>query len=210
MKMVVKNTENNRGEIMLEAMIIFPTIVIILFFIIALFSIYYQHWNYNIIAEEIAMRVAQTYKYTGADVLEGSVQLEEIANLSPYRYWFYQDDFSGAAQRKANTIAKGRSNMLFGGENISVKTNVVKDTMGRRHVEVTFTAKYSVPFGGMFELLGIGKFTECKVVTYADCYDATNYLNTVDFVARVTNDKKLDIISEALDLITSIFGIDVP
>lgn len=207
MKIIYKNHENNNGEIMLETVIVFPVIVIILFFIIALLSIYYQHWNYNLIAEEIAMRAAQTYKYTDADVLNGSIEIEDITNLSPYRYWFHYGELKDGAQDKATTIAKARSNMFFGGENITVKTEVVKDTMGRRHVEVTFTAKYSVPFGGIFEFLGLKDFTTCNISTYADCYDATNYLNTVDFVARITKIKGLDLISKILEFGESVYEL---
>lgn len=207
MKIVKKNAEKNSGEIMIESLIVFPIVVLILFLIISLFSIYYQHWNYNIIAEEIAVSVAQTYKYTGADVLTGSVELKDISNLSPYRYWFNNGDMKSAAQKKASTIAKGRSNMLFGGEDITVKTEIVKDTMGRRHVEVEFTAKYSVPFGGIFDILGMKNFTTCKITTYADCYDATNYLNTVDFVARVTKIDALDLISKILEFGESIYEL---
>lgn len=202
---VINKKANNSGVIMMEALIVFPMVVFILFLIISLFSVYYQHWNYNLIAEEIAMRASQTYRYKNVDLLTGEISKSNINDLSPYRYWFYSDTMVRAVNTKAQTIVGKRSNMFFGGENITVSTKVVHDTMGRRHIEVDLTAKYNVPFIGIFEAFGMKNFTTCHVTTYADCFDAISYMNSTDFVKRITNSNKLNVVSDIINLVEALF-----
>lgn len=194
------------GEIMIEALIVYPVIIGMLFFVIALFSIYYQHWHYNIIADEIAMRIAQTYKYENSNVLTGEIKTKDISDLKPLRYWFWSGDMERGAKSKAKKIASAREENFFAGEDITVETEVKKDTMGRRHVAVKLSCKYSVPFRGMLEYFGMEDVTSCKITTYADCFDMTNYMNSVDFIAHITNSSKLNIINETIEFVEHIIG----
>lgn len=200
--------EANSGEIMLESMIIFPIFIGLLFFIIAFFSIFYQRWNYNIIAEEIADRVAIAYKYEDADKFTGEVSVDDVTGLSIIRHWSTTPYMEGGTQDKADFIADKRSNIFFAGEDIDVETDLVRDTMGRRHVEVKLTAKYNVPFLPVLESFGLTNITECHVTTYADCDDMINYMNTADFVLNVTTKytSGLDTLSKIFDLGKDIFG----
>ena len=58
----------------------------LLFFILAIFSVLFQRWNIQTIANESATRVAQTYKLMDADVDTGYVSKSKVAEVREYRY----------------------------------------------------------------------------------------------------------------------------
>ena len=51
----------DKGEVMPEALIVYTITIFLLFFILAIFSVLFQRWNIQTIANESATRVAQTY-----------------------------------------------------------------------------------------------------------------------------------------------------
>lgn len=53
--------KNEKGEVMLESLIVYSVTIFLLFFILAIFSVLFQHWNIQTVANESVIRVAQTY-----------------------------------------------------------------------------------------------------------------------------------------------------
>lgn len=53
---------------MLESLIVYTITVFLLFFLLSIFSILFQAWNVQIIANETAAKAAQTYKLSEADL----------------------------------------------------------------------------------------------------------------------------------------------
>lgn len=51
----------DKGEVMPESLIVYTITIFLLFFILAIFSVLFQRWNIQTIANESATRVAQTY-----------------------------------------------------------------------------------------------------------------------------------------------------
>ena len=76
----------DKGEVMPESLIVYTITIFLLFFILAIFSVLFQRWNIQTIANESATRVAQTYKLMDADVDTGYVSKSEVAEFREYRY----------------------------------------------------------------------------------------------------------------------------
>ena len=57
----VMKEKYDKGEVMLESLIVYTITIFLLFFILAIFSVLFQRWNIQTIANESATRVAQTY-----------------------------------------------------------------------------------------------------------------------------------------------------
>lgn len=195
------------GEIMLEAIIIFPFVVFILLMVIALFSLYYQHWHYNNIANEIAMRVAATYRYSDSqndvDLLTGSISMDGYTDMARHRYLFSNGKMSTYAKTSASKIADKRKEAIFAGEDLKVNTNILLDSVGRRHVVVELSCKYNVPFRGLLDKYGFDKLTTCKITTTADCLDYINYLSSVDYVVSISDPQ---ILVDAVNFLSELMG----
>jgi hypothetical protein len=73
---------------------------------------------------------------------------------------------------------------------IDVTTEIKSDYLARRHVEVTVTSKFVVPFHNAFEYIGLGNALTYRATGYADCVDLLDYLNTVEFVDHATDPKR--------------------
>lgn len=80
------NIRSEKGEIMLEAMIVYIITLFLLFFILAIFSILYQRWNLQTIADETVARMAQTYRFSTAEESSGYVEKEDLVKVGKYRY----------------------------------------------------------------------------------------------------------------------------
>lgn len=78
MQWIKKRMKNEKGEVMLESLIVYSVTIFLLFFILAIFSVLFQRWNIQTIANESAARVAQTYRLMDADVETGYVSKSEI------------------------------------------------------------------------------------------------------------------------------------
>lgn len=86
MQWIKKGMKNENGDVMLESLIVYSVTIFLLFFILAIFSVLFQRWNIQTIANESATRVAQTYKLMDADVDTGYVSKSEVAEVREYRY----------------------------------------------------------------------------------------------------------------------------
>ena len=73
-----KDCKNDKGAIILESLIVYPVTIFLLFFILAIFSVLYQRWNLQTIANESAARMAQTYRLSQADKSSGFVDETQL------------------------------------------------------------------------------------------------------------------------------------
>lgn len=205
----------NSGELMLESLIVYMITLFLLFFILAIFSVWYQRWNIQTIANEAATRMAQTYRFDSTDAESGYVTKEQLVEVGLYR------NFLGFNKEKS---MKSRIS-LYAGERLSRTTytkNVSEpvfavqlkhDAMGRRHVELTITGEYSVPFGEALTFFGFPGTTTYEVTSYAECLDLIDYINYVDFVKEQTGlgqikggiIKSVDAVIGVIDAAVSLF-----
>ncbi len=186
----MERCQSERGAIMLEALIVYPVTIFLLFFVLALFSIFYHIWNIQAIANEAAVKAAQTYKYKEADIEAGYVSAEQVSGLERYRYLFWgQDIMEADAGRKIEAYINRRLDHTSFVNKLTepeIEFKIEKDALSNRHVEVVVTEEFTVPFGDALSYFGYDNVIHYEAVAYADCLDIIDYINTVDFVGEQT------------------------
>lgn len=198
---------------MLESLIVYTITIFLLFFILAIFSVLFQRWNIQTIANESATRVAQTYKLTDADTVTGSVTVDQISAISPYRYIFSKSDLQTSATKKIKDYATTRLANTTYTKNVTepvISVEVKKDALSRKHIEVTISGEYSVPFGEALSYFGFESTTKYTQTSYAECVDMIDYVNTIDFVhyqstLSIFNSSFVKAINSVLKLFDHIF-----
>lgn len=207
----IKNTINSKkGEIMLESIIVYTITLFLLFFILAIFSILYQRWNLQTVANESVTRMAQTYRFSTADAYSGYVKKDDVVQVGKYRYvtTVFTDNMEKTVDSRIKNYTSLRLAKTTYTKNIVdpvCHVAVVPDAMGRRHLELTITGEYSVPFGEALVYFGFPGTTTYEVKAYADCVDIIDYINFVDYVDRTTS--LSDLGSDTLGLINALFGL---
>ena len=64
MKGMKEGMKNENGEVMLESLIVYSVTIFLLFFILAIFSVLFQRWNIQTIANEAATRVWKVQSFS--------------------------------------------------------------------------------------------------------------------------------------------------
>lgn len=211
---IKKGYKNEKGEVMLESLIVYSITIFLIFFILAIFSVLFQRWNIQTIANEAATRIAQTYKLMEADESTGYVSKSDITEIREYRYIWNNSELQNSAKTKIEDYASWRLLKTTFTKNVTepqFDIKVVNDSLARRHIEVTITGEYSVPFGQALSYFGFDSTTKYEVSAYADCVDIVDYINTVDFVKTQTSlnqlgSKTIGLINAILKLFDNIFG----
>jgi len=203
--------QNNSGAIMLEALIVYPVTIFLLFFILAIFSVLYQRWNIQTIANDTASRMAQTYRLTTADEITGYVSQEDLIAVGAYRYAgnLVTKNMEKSIDKRASDYASWRLKKTTYTKDVTeptVQALVHPDSLGRRHLEVIVTGEYAVPFGEFLDYFGFEGTIVYEARAYAECIDLIDYINMVDFVDTQTNisGKLVGFIDSILNLIDNI------
>lgn len=183
------------GEVMLEALIVYAITVFLLFFLLAIFSVLFQSWNIQIIANETAARAAQTYKLAEADMVTGGVADPQDLLVPKYRYLLNNKELENQVRRKIEDYASGRLVRTTYTKQISepqIEMTVEKDALARRHIEVRIAGNYAVPFGEALGYFGFDTVAHYDTVARAECLDLIDYIDTVDFAANQLSLDQLD------------------
>lgn len=214
MHCIKKGLKNEKGEVMLESLIVYSVTIFLLFFILAIFSVLFQRWNIQTIANESATRVAQTYKLMDADVDTGYISKSKVTEVREYRYIWKNSELQNSAKTKIEDYASERLNKTTFTKNVTepqFEINIVPDSLSRRHVEVKIIGEYAVPFGQALSYFGFESTTKYEVTAYADCVDIIDYVNTIDYVETQTSlnqfgSETIKLVNAVLKLFDNIFG----
>lgn len=209
----IHKKQNDQGAIMLEALIVYPITLFLLFFILAIFSVLYQQWNLQTIANDAAARMAQTYRLNDADEITGEVTKSQLTSVGIYRY------AGNLITKKMETSIDDRVSEYAGWrlERTTFTKDVTEpkitavvhpDSLGRRHLEVTVTGEYTVPFGEALAYFGFDSIITYEAKAYADCVDMIDYINFVNYVDTQTNISGpfIGLIDSVLSLFDNIFN----
>lgn len=206
---------NTEGAIILESIIVYPITIFLLFFVLAIFSVLYQRWNLQIIANESATRMAQTYRLSQADESSGFVTEDQLVDIGAYRYMsnLVTKNMEESIDERVSSYAQWRLSRTTYTNSVGdpeIDVTVIPDSLGRRHMEVKLTGVYSVPFGESLSYFGFDSTITYETTAYADCVDIIDYINLVDYVDTQTSLKKfgsktIGLIDAALSLFDNIF-----
>ena len=189
---------NESGEVMLEGLIVYTITVFLLFFLLAIFSVLFQAWNVQTIANETAAKAAATYKLADSDLADPYVSVDQITGISRFRYWFGDDSLERDAETKSFEYSQDRLQKTTYTKAVTqpeVAVQVKEDTLARRHIEVTITGEYTVPFGEALSYFGFDSIAHYETTASAECLDLIDYIDTVDFAGKQCS---LDILGSSL------------
>lgn len=193
MKWMYQKFKNNRGgEITLETMLVMIPTIFVLVFLLGLGFLLYQHWDVQIVADDVATKIAGTYGTLSAENSTGAITEEQYNDISLYRYRTgTESTYRLENKARAKTYLTNRLRVTSYSSAISEPTvdyNVgVNDSFARRHMEIKISATYRVPFSEGLELMGIDGERTYSGTSAAECIDMLDYINATTFADEVSN-----------------------
>lgn len=185
MSKVRKKSEcRENGEIMIEAILVMIPTLFVMIFLLSLGFLLYQQWNIQYIADEVASKVAVGYEYADEEIQTGKISLEKAQQTILYKYLFSNDEMEEANAKKAynyGTLLSSKTSYGNGSGDETIELETIEDSLARRHICVTVTGTYRIPFAEGLEIFGIEGTRTISAVSYAECVDLTDYMNTVVF-----------------------------
>ena len=179
------------GEVMIESLIVYLITFALLFMVLALMMITYQRFTVKTTAQDVAVKIAQNLRYSGVDIDDGTYTVDDIKSLKAYRYLFgNDDDLLTAVEKKAekyayNRLMKTSFNNVVTKNSTSFSVELSSDGPALRHVTVTISGDYKLPFDEMLDFFGLSKLKKYDAVECAECVDILDYVNYVDFTKNI-------------------------
>lgn len=185
-----KTLKSEKGEVMLEGIIVYVVFFLLFFTMLGFMNVVYQHWNMQIVAEDVATKIAHSYKSADADLNVGTANYGK-EDLSIYRYvlpgskrQMTDRALDRGTEYALNRLSKTTFAMTTSTPTVSVA--VIHDTVASRHIEVTIENNYSIPFLDFLQEVGFGNLGHIEVTASAECVDMLDFINTVDFIKSVS------------------------
>lgn len=184
----MKKYNNESGELMIESMLVMIPVLFVVVFIITLGFFFYERWNVEMTADEVAESVAVNYQYLGIDLHDGIQSFEDIKKISRYRYnltsgRYEADNITrgqayGKKYMKLVSLAKVQQDPVI---EIAVK----EDGFAARHVKISVTENYILPFAEGFEVFMLPSQHTYTATAEAVCMDFSDYVGSVNYLANL-------------------------
>lgn len=193
MKRDFKEKNGERGEIMIEGMIVMVITMFILIWILGLGFLYYQRYITTVVTNDAAVKIASTYNNPTADIIMGYVTTEDISNRDLYRGFSIGNNISDlhtVNEDRAQSYVKyvlDTANFTGSVKDVDVSLKMVADSAVRRHIELTTVCEYNTPFGDIFEMFRMGRTAKYTVTASADYIDFADFVSTVNFSKSLTD-----------------------
>lgn len=178
---------NETGEVMLEAALLFPMILVMIMLMISVGFVFYQKAMMQSVAEEIASDIAAGYKYTDWRIWESNLTEQQVRKVKKYRTSLLLLSMKNRCKSKAegylgNRVSAASLGVSDGTPQVdSVKLKV--DNVGRVHIEVCISMQSEVVLERVLKSMHILDDTPVFTATaYAECMDITAYASQVHFL----------------------------
>ncbi len=180
-----KKIGQDKGEVMLEGMIIIVLTMLLLVWILGVGFLYYQRFLVTSVTNDAAAKVAATFNNPESDLVMGYIEEEDLTSRDLYR-GFRESQMLDVNQAKAEAYIKYMLKKTnFAGtideDSVTVEVKLVPDSALRRHVRVHTVCTFNTPFGSGLEIFGMKSRATYEATARADCTDIIDYLNTSDF-----------------------------
>ena len=166
-----KHTDKERGAVMLEGVFGVCVSIIVMIFLLSFGFYLYQVTMVDIVANEIATEVVQTYKFKNVSD-SSDISLTDVTSVGRYRYILFASQYDSANEAKGATLAQTESMP-------TVQIEKVGDDVGRMHYEVTLSQEYSFLLGDVLSIVGLDASDTISATVYVEAVDVSNYINTV-------------------------------
>lgn len=192
------------GEIMLEAIIVYPIVLMLLFFLMGVGFMLYQTAALSSAVNAAATEISQTYKYSDMSKSSEEITNEMVTSIRLYRYVFgrgnalldgKREDTKEYLRRRLDTVTMAKK---IGDVNVTM--DIVDDELGRRHIVVTGEAQYEMLFSGILDLMGLNGKPKIKQTAIAQVEDISHYMNTVRYVSYLESLVDVPIVDSILGL----------
>ncbi|MCI5655424.1 MAG: TadE/TadG family type IV pilus assembly protein [Candidatus Pseudoruminococcus sp.] len=214
----LKNDES--GQIMLEAVIIFPLVLLIIITMLSLGFLFYQRTMLSSVASETASAIGSCYKYDQA-LDEREITNGIVDNLRKYRMSLRLETMKEQNKNNGNKFVKSRiglSNLGINRKDPQIESiDIVVDDVGRPHVTVSVSMETDFLFDDILKYLDIiDSSPKYTATSSAEIIDMTGYSSYVYFIKYFS--KKAEDISKVVNIcddvyqtvntVRSLFGID--
>lgn len=208
---------HEKGEIMIESMVIMVLTMFLLLWILGVGFLYYQRSLVTSITNDAAAKIAATYNNVDSDIVMGYISSEDLADRPLYRN-FKNGDLVDANEAKAEAYVRYKIKQTnFMGtiknpdQDIAVDLDLVMDSPVRKHVVVTTTCTFKTPFGEALEMFGMDGIVTYQAIGRADCTDIADYISTTDYISRlagggIVKSKVVDCLKSIIKVLNNIFG----
>lgn len=206
------------GEVMIEAVIIFPLVLLILITMLSLGFLFYQRTMLSSVATETASAIGACYKYD--QPLDKREITEDIINsLRKYRLSLQLSSMKEQNTKYGDKFLKSKveiSNLGINRSDPKIESlDIVCDDVGRFHVTVEVSIETDFLFSDILEYLNIidssPKFT---AKSSAEIIDMTGHSSYTNFVRYLSDDfipkDPMNIANDIYDIIQDfkkIFGL---
>lgn len=207
-KKVLCNTENQKGEVMIEASIILVSVILLLLVLLSLAFMFYQQALMTNVANEVAAKIAKDFKYSAKVMGTHTINNSDVEGVKMFRMSFAKNSVAEAHAERAKPYATSRFNMATLGIN-SGELNVICDVessgIGRAYVKVTVSQNTDFFLSDVLTLAGIiDENNVFSATAYAECVDLMGYTSMVNFTDFGC--RKLAVLNSVGNLYTSVKG----
>ena len=196
---MLKRIKDEDGQTVVEATIVVPIVIMVIFVLMYLGFILYQHTIITVVANDTAASIGQVYATPSKDPFVGYAEPNMLNKTKLYRNlrnavagaMGAADTVDGSNQRKGTWFAKYRlmSSRLYkesGDLVIDVAFKRRDGAILQKDVIVTITATYELPFLRFFGVQDVQK--EFRGQGRAQCLDLLDYSSFLSLVNTVAND----------------------
>ena len=179
--------KNEKGELMIEGMIVTIITTFMLLWLLAIGFIYYQRYTTTIIVNDATAKIASTYNNPTSDLIMGYVTSEEVSGRNLYRNFKNSTALSDLKEVNEERAKKyilykiHEADFSNAVKEVEVDLKYIADSNVRKHIEITAKCSYNTPFGQILDMFGMKKTSTYKVTSCADCTDILDYVSTVDY-----------------------------
>lgn len=199
--------DKEKGEVMLEGMIVTLITTFLLVWVLGLGFVYYQRYLVTAITNDAAAKVAATYNNPDSDLIMGYISTENISERDLYRH-FTKNNLYELNKAKATAYINyvlDKTNFAGTIQSVNVEMELVNDSALRKHIEITSECTFNTPFGFALDFFGMDGTTTYSCSSRADSTDISDYITTVDFASYQLGGNGVN--SDVLNMINSLIGI---
>lgn len=180
--------ESEKGEIMIESMIVVIITMLVLVWLMGLGFLYYQRYLAVVAVNDAAVKVAASFNNPTSDIVMGYTETKHLVNRDLYR-GFTSSSLKERNEVRAQAYIRYQLDKLnFAGTvgDVTVKLDLINDSLVRQHVQLTAQCEFETPFGIGLEVFGMDATRYYTITACADRTDPADYFSTVGFIRGIS------------------------
>ena len=179
--------KEEKGNVIIEAAIVLPIILIGITCILQLFYITYQKIQVNTVAAQAAVAIGNNFATINRDPFYNIMFDSELKNLNLYRKFENGNDLTSNTKRTAKNKATWYSFYQLNKNRIIKAQDTKVEVSFRQKPEAVFQQQVIVTIEEEYKLSIVKLFTgkdkyRIKGEAIADCADFIDYFNTIDTI----------------------------